>query len=232
VLAFGVLAWTLGILLAVIDEAGHLARTSVINVLLLLGFMAFVVGLALALSRLRPAVTHVLTEADIRDPLTGLPNERYLALRLEEELSRAHRYERSLTLGILDVNSLEAINEEYGRNCGDEVLRHVAAVIQGTKRASDIVVRMTDDEFAIILPECASEGGQAFTRRLAERLARQPARIVLNGRPSHIWVGVCVGLADLQSEEETPASLLDRARSVLADAQEERDRRRQRWQTA
>jgi diguanylate cyclase (GGDEF)-like protein len=231
-LAFGVLAWTLGILLALFDEADQFSQTSVISVLLLLGFLTFLVAVVLIVQRMRPATKHVLVEADVRDPLTGLPNERYLLLRLEEEMARSHRDERLLTLAVLDVNGLAAINEQYGRDCGDEVLRHVAAVVQATKRTSDIVARLAEDEFAVILPECSSEGGQAFARRLTERLAREPARTFLNNHPSHVWVGVCAGLADMQSEHETPASLLDRARADLATAREERDHRRQMWRTA
>lgn len=231
-LAFGVLAWTLGILLALFDEANQFSRTSVITVLLLMGSLTFVVAVVLIVHRMRPATRDVLVEADVRDPLTGLPNERYLLLRLEEEMARSHRDERLLTLAIVDVNGLAATNEQYGRDCGDEVLRHVAAVAQATKRASDIIARLADDEFGVILPECTSEGGQAFVRRLTERLAREPARTLLNNRPSHVWVGVCTGLAEMQSEHETPASLLDRARADLAGAREERDHRRQLWRTA
>jgi diguanylate cyclase (GGDEF)-like protein len=197
-----------------------------------MGSLTFVVAVVLIVQRMRPATRDVLVEADVRDPLTGLPNERYLLLRLEEEMARSHRDERLLTLAILDVNGLAATNEQYGRDCGDEVLRHVAAVAQATKRASDIIARLADDEFGVILPECTSEGGQAFVRRLTERLAREPARTLLNNRPSHVWVGVCTGLAEMQSEHETPASLLDRARADLAGAREERDHRRQLWRTA
>ena len=232
VLAFGFLAWTLGILLAVFDQADQFSRTSVISVLLLVGIVAFVVGLVLIARRMRPAIRHVLVEAEVRDPLTGLPNERYLLLRLEEEMARACRHERLLTLVVLDINSLAAINEQYGRDCGDEVLRHVAALAQTTKRTSDILVRLADDEFGVLLPECTSEGGQAFVSRLTERLAREPARTLLGNRSSHIWVGVCAGLADIQSEHDTPASLLEHARADLVDAREVRDRRRQQWRTA
>jgi GGDEF domain-containing protein len=212
VMAFGALAWTLGILLAIFDQADQFSRTSVINVLLLLGFLAFLVGLMLIVQRVRPATRHVLVEAEVRDPVTGLPNERYLLLRLEEETARAHRDERPLTLAVLDINGLAAINEQYGRDCGDEVLRHVAAVVQAAKRASDILARLGDDEFAVILAECTSEGG--------------------HDHPSPIWVGVCAGLAEMQSEHEASASLLERARADLADAREWRDRRRQQWQAA
>ena len=231
-LAFGALAWTIGILLAVFGEEGQFSRSAAFNLLVLLGFLTFLVGVALISQRMRPAPKHILVEADVRDPLTGLPNERYLLLRLEEEMTRAYRYERLLTLAVLDINGLEAINEQYGRDCGDEVLRHVATVVETTKRASDILARLTDDEFAVILPECTREGGQAFVCRLEERLAREPARALLNNRPSHVWVGVCVGLGDMQSEHETPASLLDRAHADIAEAREERERRRQLWQTA
>lgn len=232
VLAFGFLAWTMGILLAIFDQADQFSRMSIISVLLLLGILAFLVGLVLIAQRMRPAIRHILVEAEVRDPLTGLPNERYLLIRLEEEMALAHRHERLLSLAVLDINSLAAINEQYGRDCGDEALRHVAAVVQTTKRTSDILARLADDEFAVILSECSSEGGQAFVSRLTERLAREPARVLLHSRPSHIWVGVCAGLAEMQSEHETPASFLDRARADLGGAREERDHRRELWRTA
>jgi diguanylate cyclase (GGDEF)-like protein len=231
-LAFGALAWALGILLVVFGGEGEFSRTATINLLVLLGFLTFLAGVALISRRIRPATKQVLVEADVRDPLTGLPNERYLLLRLEEEMTRSHRYERVLTLAVIDINGLAVINEQHGRDSGDEVLRHVAAVVQTTKRASDILARLTDDEFAVILPECTREGGQAFVRRLEERLAKEPARVLLRNRPSHIWVGVCAGLADMRSDHETAANLLDRARADIADAREERDHRRQLWQTA
>ena len=231
-LAFGVLAWGLGALLAVVDEAGQFARASAIGFLLVLGFVAFLVGLGIVATRFRPPTKRVLVEGDIRDALTGLPNKRYLMIRLEEEIAWSRQHERPLTLAVLDVNGLGAVNEQYGRECGDEVLRHVAAVVQETKRAADIVVRLDEDEFALVLPECAVEGGEAFLRRLSDRLAREPARALLSNHASHIWVGVCTGVAEAQPKEETPASLLESARSDLAEAREERDRRRQRWRAA
>ena len=233
VLAFGVLTWTLGIILAVFNQADQLSRTSVIGVLLLLGLLAFIAALVLIVPRVRPATTeHVLVEAAVCDPLTGLPNERYLLLRLEEEMARAHRDERPLALAVIDVNGLAVINEQHGRDSGDEVLRHVARVLESTKRASDIVARLGDDEFAVILSECTNEGAQAFVHRLTERLAKEPAGALIEGRPSHIWVGVCAGLADMWPDQEAPANFLDRARAALADDREEREHRRHLWRTA
>jgi diguanylate cyclase (GGDEF)-like protein len=222
----------LGIILAVNDTAGQFSKASAIAILLLLGCLAFLAGLAQLARRVRPATARIVVEPDIRDPLTSLPNQRYLLVRLEEEMVRSRRGGRPLTLAILDVNSLAAVNEQYGRDCGDEVVRHVAAVAEETKRATDALARMDDDEFAIILPECGDEGGQAFVRRLTERLAREPVSALLNSRPSHVWVGVCVGLATVGSDEDTPASLLDRARADLVSSREGRDRRRQLWRTA
>ncbi len=229
---FGILAWVLGLILAVGDSAGQSAQATAIGLLLVMGCLALLAGLAVALSRARLVIRHVHEEHEIRDPLTGLPDERYLLLRLEEEMARARRNQRPLTLALLEVNSLAAVNEQYGRDSGDDVIRHVAAVVQGTKRASDVLVRLGGDKFAIVLAECAIEGGEAFVGRLTDCLARQPANTLLKGRPSHVWVGVCVGLTSMELDEGTPAGILDRARSDLAIAQNERDRRRQQWRTA
>ena len=93
--AFGVIAWALGIILAISDRDSQFSQASAVTVLLLLGCIAFLAGLGPTVRRLRPtaAATHVLMEADIRDPLTGLPNERYLLLRLEEEMAQAHLWQ-------------------------------------------------------------------------------------------------------------------------------------------
>lgn len=100
------------------------------------------------------------------DPLTGADNYHYLRLRLDEELDRAARYSRPVSLVLMDVDDLRGINDRHGREIGDLALRHVAATLIAGARAVDRVGRWAGGTFALLLPETAA--GAAFG--LAERL--------------------------------------------------------------
>jgi diguanylate cyclase (GGDEF)-like protein len=88
------------------------------------------------------------------DQLTGLFNRRSGEQRLAEEMSRAARYGRPLTLLLLDVDGLKQINDRLGHAAGDELLKSFAEQLQRAIRGSDIAVRMGGDEFMVLLPEC------------------------------------------------------------------------------
>ena len=91
------------------------------------------------------------------DPLTGLYNRRSGEQRLGEEINRATRHDRPLTLLLLDLDGLKKINDEFGHGAGDLALRNSAERLQRAIRGSDQAVRLGGDEFMVILPECKSE---------------------------------------------------------------------------
>ena len=91
------------------------------------------------------------------DPLTGLYNRRSGEQRLGEEINRATRHGRPLTLLLLDLDGLKKINDEFGHGAGDLALRTSAERLQRAIRGSDQAVRLGGDEFMVILPECKSE---------------------------------------------------------------------------
>jgi len=91
------------------------------------------------------------------DPLTGLYNRRSGEQRLNEEISRALRYHRPLTLLLIDLDGLKQTNDKLGHAAGDLVLRHFAERLQRAIRGSDLAVRLGGDEFMALLPECRSE---------------------------------------------------------------------------
>jgi diguanylate cyclase (GGDEF)-like protein len=91
------------------------------------------------------------------DQLTGLYNRRSGEQRLAEEISRAERHERPLTLVMLDLDELKQINDEFGHAAGDLVLKAFAERIQRAIRGSDLGVRLGGDEFMVLLPECKAE---------------------------------------------------------------------------
>jgi diguanylate cyclase (GGDEF)-like protein len=91
------------------------------------------------------------------DPLTGLYNRRSGEQRLNEEISRAVRYRRPLTLLLIDLDGLKQMNDKLGHAAGDLVLKQFAERLQRAIRGSDLAVRLGGDEFLVVLPECRSE---------------------------------------------------------------------------
>lgn len=126
----------------------------------------------------------------LTDPLTQLGNRRAFDLRLDEEVRRARRFARPLSLVMLDVDRFTAVNDSFGHDVGDAVLRHVARVAQRTTRAEALVCRFGGEEFALLLPEAG--GAEAVTA--AERLRHAVETSVAPGLPP---VTVSCGVAEL-----------------------------------
>ncbi|HTU32318.1 MAG TPA: GGDEF domain-containing protein [Candidatus Acidoferrum sp.] len=91
------------------------------------------------------------------DQLTGLYNRRSGEQRLAEEMSRAVRHRRPLTLLLIDVDNLKYINDKWGHAAGDQLLKQFADRLQRAIRGSDLAVRLGGDEFMVMLPECRTE---------------------------------------------------------------------------
>lgn len=87
------------------------------------------------------------------DGLTGLYNHRYLQERLQQEIDRSRRYDRSLSLIMADLDHFKIYNDTYGHPRGDEVLIEVAHTLRRTSRTSDVVARYGGEEFTLVLPE-------------------------------------------------------------------------------
>ena len=101
-----------------------------------------------------------------RDRLTGLPNRRAFDERLGVELARAQRYDRPLSLCLLDLDGFKGINDRLGHPAGDEVLRAVARILQASRLADDCF-RIGGDEFAILMPETPAEAARTAAGRIA-----------------------------------------------------------------
>ena len=87
------------------------------------------------------------------DGLTGLFNRRHFLELAESEWSRFDRYERPLSLVMIDIDRFKSINDRFGHDVGDRVIEHVASICREGKRASDIVARIGGEEFVMLLPE-------------------------------------------------------------------------------
>ena len=105
-------------------------------------------------------------EMAIRDGLTGLYNHRHFYDRLEEEFSRAERYNTPLSLVFLDIDDFKRINDVYSHIHGDQVLKTIGQLMRKIARESDIPARYGGEEFAIILPNTSAEGAIDVASRL------------------------------------------------------------------
>lgn len=137
--------------------------------------MAEHVALALANLELR----HRLQEQSLRDPLTGLYNRRMLGEALPRELRRSARAEQPLALLLFDLDHFKQLNDDYGHDAGDAVLRHLAGLLGENFRGEDICCRFGGEEFAVVLPGADLEDA----RQRAEELRRcvAEARVVHQG---------------------------------------------------
>lgn len=147
----------------------------------------------------------------VSDGLTGLYNHRYSYERLEEEVSKAERYSRPLSLLMIDIDDFKAINDTHGHRTGDEVLVSVSHAFKETLRSVDVVGRYGGEEFIVILPE---------TSLYAASIAAEKIRATIESIPCGkraTRVSVSVGVAEHQDGEAATA-LVNRADSLLYEA--------------
>lgn len=126
------------------------------------------------------------------DPLTGLYNHRYFQESLEDEVLRSKRYNKPLSLILIDVDYFKKFNDTYGHLVGDKVLVHCANIFKTTTREKiDIVARYGGEEFAITLPETKLEGAISLSERIRTTIEKTP--IENNGK--EIFITVSLGVA-------------------------------------
>ena len=107
-----------------------------------------------------------LYEQAITDGMTKLYLHRYFKQRLLDEIKRAARFKRSLALIMVDIDHFKALNDNFGHQTGDDVLRHVAAILRRAVRTHDLPVRYGGEEFALVLPETDMIGAVAVAERV------------------------------------------------------------------
>lgn len=113
---------------------------------------------------------HVLSlqQAALTDPLTSLGNRRAFEADMQREFARAQRHGEPLALMVLDLDGLKGINDRFGHEEGDRLLRCFAGRLQGCMRNSDRCYRLGGDEFAVILTHCPQESGKVMEGRMGE----------------------------------------------------------------
>jgi diguanylate cyclase (GGDEF)-like protein len=165
---------------------------------------------AMALSNLR--LHETLRNQSIRDQLTGLFNRSFTEEALELELRRAARSQQSLSVLMLALDDFQALNEHYGLDAGDGVLRNAGMLLQNNIRKGDIACRFSGQTFAVILPQSTFAVSQQRAENLRE-LARTLEIKYRGERVGHVTVSV--GLAVFPDHGQTVENLLRSAEAAL-----------------
>jgi len=117
--------------------------------------------------------THRLEEMAIRDELTGLYNRRHVLDELKAEFSRSVRFSLPLSCMEIDLDYFKDVNDRYGHQAGDRVLRQISELFQKSFREPDILARIGGEEFLVVLPQTDAPGALAKAERLREQVAKQ-----------------------------------------------------------
>jgi two-component system cell cycle response regulator len=158
-------------------------------------------------------------ELAITDGLTGLHNRRYLDNHLAALFNEAVLRQRPVSALMLDIDRFKSINDTYGHEAGDEVLKAFADRIRTHTRGIDIVARYGGEEIVIILPDAGVEGAHTIAERIRERIEEVPFSIQRDTRS--VAVTVSIGVAARNAEDASPADMLKRADSALYRAKAE-----------
>ena len=149
------------------------------------------------------ALTDVLAERAVRDPLTGLANRELLAERLRAALSRDARSGGTTAVLFLDLDGFKQVNDRHGHGVGDEVLRCVSGRLSGVVRPSDTVARLGGDEFVVLVESCTADSVGLLLTRLEDALAEPLAVDGLS-----LQVRASIGVATATAGEADAAGLL------------------------
>lgn len=152
-----------------------------------------------------------LLEMNLRDGLTGAHNRRYLEIRMREEMERFSRYGRPFSVILQDLDLFKGVNDTYGHLCGDFVLRKFVELMTARLRKSDLFARYGGEEFCVFLPE--TPGERAL--HVAEELRALTENASFEWKGSRLSISISQGVSDIQSGEDTPDSVLERADRAL-----------------
>ena len=147
-----------------------------------------------------------------RDPLTGLFNRRVMEDILKREFDRAIRYKKSLSVIFIDLDDFKNVNDTYGHDQGDDLLKYVAEQLIKMSREIDVVARFAGDEFVVILPETSSENAENLMSRFVLYLSKHPLK---KGKIS-IAAAISFGVASTEDKSiKDPLQLLKKADKKL-----------------
>jgi two-component system cell cycle response regulator len=152
-------------------------------------------------------------EAAITDALTGLHNRRYMESHLATLAEQASSRGKPLAVMMLDIDFFKSINDNYGHDAGDDVLREFAVRVRKSIRGIDLACRYGGEEFVIVMPETDLHVAGVVAERLRRSIAGEP--FAVNKGEKRIEVTISIGLSTLERKGEAVADVLKRADNAL-----------------
>ncbi len=164
----------------------------------------------------RKATEAKLLELATTDGLTGLNNRRRFMELSEREFTRSVRYDRPLAMFMLDIDHFKDVNDSYGHDVGDDVLRSLSEIAVIALRGADILGRLGGEEFGVLLPETDAEAAM----EVAERLRMSIENTAISTNDQALTITVSIGVSVLNSDTPSIEDLMKRADVALYDAKQ------------
>lgn len=152
-------------------------------------------------------------ELSLTDQLTGLANRRYFEAKMDYEFSRFKRYERPFSLLMLDIDHFKKINDTYGHQSGDIILKTLGKIISDFIRKSDFAARYGGEEFVILMPETSKENACIAAERLRKHIEEKTFKIDVS--PYDIHITISVGSSEAAKEMEDWHELVESSDRAL-----------------
>lgn len=165
--------------------------------------------------RLRTSVRQTI-ELAVTDGLTGLHNRRYLDNHMKLLIDRATARGRPLSVCITDIDRFKLVNDTYGHDAGDAVLREFANRVRSAVRGADLACRYGGEEFVLVMPDTSADMAAGVAERLRAIVEQEPFRIP--GTDVLLSVTASLGIASMLPQGDSPEALLKRADAALYEA--------------
>jgi len=154
----------------------------------------------------------------VTDALTGLHNRRYMESHLTTHIDKAVQNNKKLSILLFDLDHFKAVNDTHGHEAGDLVLRRIGSIVANNIRGSDLGCRYGGEEFVVIMPDRNIATASDIAGRL--RAVVEATEFEITDKADPLKVTISIGIATLQSPDDTPLSLLRRADRALYSAKE------------
>lgn len=195
----------IGVVSLTTREKGHVFTPDELELVVL---MSAHISLALENNR--------LYEISVLDGLTNIYNRRYLEQRLMEEVAYSKRYTKPLSVVLLDIDFFKNLNDTYGHQAGDHVLKTVSELLSDALREYDVVARYGGEEFAIVLPTTPKQKSATIAERLRVGVSEYDFRF----KDHKIRCSISLGVASFPEDGKDPESLIAAADAALYRAKE------------
>lgn len=156
-----------------------------------------------------------IQEMSLYDELTKLPLRRYLNQRFQEEFYRAERFNHNLSLVWIDIDYFKEINDSYGHQVGDMVLKEVSSIIMKSLRKIDFPARYGGDEIIILLPQSSEIEALGLAKRLLEEVRKLKIDISSFGINKTVELTLSIGISSYPADAKTMEDLLSKADEAL-----------------